>query len=92
MNLGELRAFVAENSDMPDEMPVILQKDAEGNRYSPLSGAQEGMYLADSTWSGDVYMTDKQLDLKLRQPGTFWSEEDRAPEGCVRALILWPVN
>ena len=35
---------------------VVLQKDSEGNGYSPLAGADpEAVYIPDSTWSGDVY-------------------------------------
>lgn len=33
---------------------VILQKDAEGNGYSPLVGAEECVYLAETTWSGQT--------------------------------------
>jgi hypothetical protein len=73
---------------------VILQKDVEGNGYSPLDGMAETMYLAESTWSGETYMTDEQLQTKLRtDPGGRWSvEDDGAPEGSVRAIVLWPVN
>jgi hypothetical protein len=35
---------------------VILQKDAEGNGYSPLSCADlEAVYIPESTYSGTVY-------------------------------------
>lgn len=38
---------------------VILQKDGEGNGYSPLAGADpDAIYVSDSTWSGDVYSAD----------------------------------
>lgn len=33
---------------------VILQKDAEGNGYSPAAGGAESFYEATSTWCGDV--------------------------------------
>lgn len=44
-----------ENCD-PD-MPVIIQKDGEGNSYSPLSGSTTRRYFAVNTWSG--YVTDQ---------------------------------
>lgn len=39
---------------------VILQKDAEGNGYSPLAGTDSDVtYGATSTYSGDVYSLDE---------------------------------
>lgn len=35
------------------ELEVIMQKDAEGNGYSPLSNVDLGRYLADTTWFGE---------------------------------------
>lgn len=32
---------------------VVVQKDCEGNAYSPLSNVSLGLYVADSTWSGE---------------------------------------
>lgn len=89
MTVAGLRAALA---DLPDDMPVVLAKDAEGNGYSPLSDADEAMYLADSTWSGEVYLTDKQLQDKVARGVGGWGPEDAAPDGAVRALVLGPVN
>lgn len=87
MNVGELRAALAE---LPDEWPVILQKDAEGNGYSPLDCMGERMYEADSTWSGECYMTNEWIE---QHPGEGYSiEDDGAPEDAVRVLLLQPVN
>jgi hypothetical protein len=61
------------------DMLVVLQEDAEGNGYSPLAGAEPALYVARSTWSGEVY---SQNDL----------EEYGQPEGGQTAMILWPVN
>ncbi len=34
---------------------VILQKDSEGNGYSPLSGTEHRLsYEAENSWSGEV--------------------------------------
>ena len=52
MTLGTLRELL---SNLPDDMEVILQKDAEGNGYSPLKGVDVAVYVPNSTWSGDVY-------------------------------------
>lgn len=67
---------------------VILQKDSEGNGYSPLSGADhEAVYISDTTWSGDVFSTE-------------WTAEDacmdekewKAMMKRKRCVILFPVN
>lgn len=84
MNVSDLRAALA---DLPDDMPVVMAKDAEGNGYSPLAKADDvAMYAATCTWAGDRYLTP-QAHAEA-DPG----EWDEAPESAVRALFLWPVN
>ncbi len=63
---------------------VVLQKDAEGNGYSPLAGADcSALYVADSTWSGEVY------DEEPEDPD---ADEDRPDETAKKCVVLWPVN
>jgi hypothetical protein len=59
-------------------LEVVLQKDAEGNGYSPLEGGDPAYYVPTSTWSGEVYDEDE--------------EGEELPEDGHRAMILWPVN
>jgi len=69
-------------------MEVIMQKDSEGNGYSPLAGADpNGIYIADSTWSGDVYDAEWTAD-DADMDETEWDEILANP----RALILYPTN
>jgi len=42
-------------AEYPDESIIIVQKDAEGNDYSPLAEICEGHYEPDSTDSGEIY-------------------------------------
>lgn len=85
MTVKELKA---ELENLPDEMEVILQKDAEGNGYSPLSGADsDAVYEPESTWSGEVYDT-KWTPLEADMTAEEWDEMKAKP----RALILFPVN
>lgn len=85
MNVKELKEMI---NNLPDDMEVILQKDSEGNGYSPLAGTDpEAVYIPDNTWSGEVYSTnwsagDAAMDDKE------WLEILAKP----RALILYPVN
>jgi hypothetical protein len=52
MTVAELRKAL---EAFDDDHLVVMAKDAEGNSYSPLADAGAGMYLADTTWAGDVY-------------------------------------
>ena len=69
-------------------MEVVLQKDAEGNGYSPLAGVDpDAVYIPDSTWSGEVYSMEWSADDACMSDDE-WEEIKSKP----RALILWPVN
>ena len=69
-------------------MEVILQKDSEGNGYSPLAGTDcEAIYIPENTYSGDVYSTEwsaEDADMDEDQ----WDELKSKP----KALILYPIN
>lgn len=68
--------LIAELRELPGDSPVVLQKDSEGNGYSPLVGAEASFYLANSTWIGECY-----------DP----ADPDR-PVGAVPCVVLYPVN
>lgn len=46
----------------PKDFDIIIQKDSEGNGYSPLVGAETAVYEAESTWSGQVLHPDDVED------------------------------
>lgn len=53
ITVGDLKKLLKGESN---DAIVILQKDSEGNGYSPLSKVEPDLqYEADSTWSGYVY-------------------------------------
>ena len=87
--VGELADYLA---TLPRDRKVILRKDAEGNGHSPLADAWEAMYSADTTWSGETHPTPENLAYWMAEPGSAWSEEDAAPEGSERVIVLGPVN
>jgi hypothetical protein len=88
--VGELLDYLAAQ---PRDRKVILRKDAEGNGHSPLADAWEGMYVADSTWSGETYVTPEDLTEAMAGPNpNGWSEEDAAPPWAERVVVLGPVN
>ena len=84
MRVGALRASL---EGVDDDMLVIIQKDAEGNDYSPLAMAEEARYVAERPWFGECYMTDEQVDADPN-----YTDEDKAPEGAVPCWVLVPVN
>ena len=87
MDLAELRRQIAALDHLPDNTPVVLAKDAEGNGFSPLDEAETGMYLAQTTWYGEHYLTEEQR-LAKDDPGDY----DEAPSDAVPAVFLWPTN
>ena len=85
MKVKDLLAALAEADPEAD---VILQKDAEGNGYSPLAGADlEAVYVPDSTWSGDVYSLNWTADDACKT-----AEEWPAITAKARCVVLHPVN
>lgn len=87
---GELADYLAAQ---PRDRKVILRKDAEGNGHSPLAEAWEAMYAAESTWSGETYLTPEDLAEQMARPDNpGYSEEDAAPEDAERVVVLGPVN
>ena len=52
MNVGEL---IEKLQQVDPATLVILQKDSEGNGFSPLADVDPGFYEAATTWMGEVY-------------------------------------
>ena len=85
MTVKELKEAIA---SLPDEMEVVLQKDSEGNGYSPLAGVDpDAVYIAETTWYGDAYSMDWTADDACMS-----DEEWEGIKSKPRALILHPVN
>lgn len=87
MTLDDLRAELAKLDHLPGDTIVILAEDAEGNGFSPLAEVEDAMYDADTTWSGERYMTD-EARAATGEP----DEYSEAPESAVPAVFLWPTN
>lgn len=76
MTVAQLREALA---DLPDDMPVVMSKDAEGNGFSPLDGTGRSHYYPESTWSGDCIGIDDHEGLEEYGPGQL-------------VIVLWPTN
>lgn len=90
--VGDLADYLA---TQPRDRKVVLEKDAEGNGYSPLASAGVSLYVADSTYSGEVYPTPEDVAVWVAA-GT-WTEADEADryepgDDAERVIVLGPVN
>lgn len=85
MNIKELKEAI---ESLPDNMEVILQKDAEGNGYSPLEGFDpDCVYIPETTWSGEIYDTNWSAGDSLMD-----EEEWEKMKSKPKCLLLFPVN
>lgn len=81
MNIGQLIEVLAK---YPEDTLLVMSADEEGNSFSPLFEVAESMYVPEGHNYGQTYVMDEHIGTRG------YTEEDRAPEGAIRALILWP--
>lgn len=74
MTAGELKAMLAE---YPDDMPVVLSRDSEGNEHRPLADVSNGLYEPENGWCGNVLAEEDEAD---------------ASNKAYNAVVLWPIN
>ncbi len=83
-----VKELIEELKDMDPERLVVLQKDSEGNGFSPLSGADDNArYVAETTWHGEIKY--ERLSAEQRIQG--YTDSDVTSQG-VPACVLFPVN
>lgn len=81
--VGDLRRLLADPS-IPDDRPVLLSSDAEGNGFHYLAGWSDQM----SDGEESIYPLSED---NLPDPVTGERKDDEAPDDAVRVLILWPL-
>lgn len=73
---------------LPDEMEVILQKDAEGNEFSPLNNVDtESVYIPYSDCSGEAYSVHSSAEDECMSE----KEWEEVLENT-KVLILYPMR
>ena len=85
MKSHELARLLLEQPDVE----LIMQRDAEGNGYSPLYGVDFNVvYVPDNTWSGTVY------DLAFTADDNCMTEAEweRIKQTNSGYAVLHPVN
>jgi hypothetical protein len=87
--------------DLPDDAYVILEKDAEGNGYSPLASIVSPRYYEpDSTWSGSILEADDAEAFEVLWDDSVMLGEKRFDsdtwenyiKDSVKCVVLGPVN
>lgn len=73
-----VKELIEKLGELPQDSLVVMSGDGEGTKHSPLSDLSESLYIAQNTWSGDLY-DPEDLD-----------PEDR--EGSESVICLWPAN
>lgn len=80
-----VKELLAALTDAPEDAPVILSIDGEGNGYKELD-------TVDTQWNSwipeDGEIGLRSLDDESRLQG--YTEEDVAPEGSQPCVVLWP--
>jgi len=80
--------LIAELSKLEPEAEVIMQKDAEGNGYSPLAQVDgAAVYVPETSWYGDVYSTDWTAEDACMDAQE-WAAMLKRP----RCVVLAPTN
>jgi len=74
MTVKELKKLLSTEDDMTE---IVMSRDEEGNGFSPLADVGKGIYVAESTWAGELYNED--------------DEEAPLSEGK-KVICLWPTN
>lgn len=84
----KVEALIKILSTLDPESQVILQKDAEGNGYSPLRGVDnEAVYVKESAYSGEVYSTKYPASDHCMEESE-WKKLLKQK----RCVVLYPVN
>ena len=82
----KVKDLVAKLLKEDQEAILIVQKDSEGNGYSPLAGIDTGMYQQEDTWYGEFgygALTDELI-------AQGYTEEDIIDGEA--AVVLYPIN
>jgi hypothetical protein len=71
------------------DTPIILGMEGSSQDYSPVpgDGVTVEMYWADATWGGECYLASEERARK-KTPSAY----DEAPDGAIRAVVIWPTS
>lgn len=90
VTVGQMKALIA---NLDDSLPFIIQKDAEGNDFSPLSRVDvdmDNVYVPITTWYGERYI--KELTSEDIEKGFSESDLANPKDNPIDAVFLVPIN
>lgn len=85
----KVKDLIKELEKLDPNSQLILQKDGEGNGYSPLCGLEAAVYVPDSTYSGHVYSLKYTADDNCMEE-EHWKTLKKSKEN--KCVVLYPVN
>jgi hypothetical protein len=84
----KVKELIDELQKLHPDSEVILQKDGEGNGYSPLAAVDgDAVYMPETTWSGEVYSMGWTAEDACKDEDE-WAEIVAKP----RCVVLAPTN
>ena len=83
MELLKVKDLIEQLQKFDPELPVMSQRDPEGNGYSPLSGADIACYKQIDDWEWEVYDID---DIQYMIDEEYIISEEEV-KYCV---VVWP--
>lgn len=83
-----VKELIAELQKHDPDALVVMSCDAEGNGFSPCCDADARLYAADTTYSGEVYPLQSEIDAD----DDLDADDYAPPPDAVHAVVLWPVN
>ena len=80
-----VKQLIKKLQELPPDSQVVIQRDSEGNGYSPLCGIDgDVIYRPDNSYSGEVFSTKYSADDAGFDSEEEWEEfKNTNPRCCV---------
>jgi len=85
----KVKELINKLNKLDPESQVILQKDSEGNGYSPCYGVEAAVYIAESSYSGSVYSLKFTAEDNCMEEDEWERLKRNKKNKCV---VIFPVN
>lgn len=85
ITVGEFKEHL---NNYDDNDVIIMSKDEEGNKYSPLDEGMESIYEPECTWSGNIHYLDDMTSEEIEEK----YGEDIKNGNLVKCIVLYPIN
>lgn len=79
-----VKTLIKQLSKLDPDAQVILQKDPEGNGYSPLAGSEQAVYSDDTVYSLEYTHKDNCMEKQE------WEDLKKSKKN--KCVVLWPTR